>query len=656
MFVGFSCFWGGVVRTLGYPQLVSAGLLLAIFGCAWLYWPALTGPFLLDDFLHLQKLKGQGVVDELSFYNFIGSGTTHLGRILSFLSLLINDVAWPSNAQPFKYTNLMMHCLNGVLVFVLIRKFPSFQSPKGNYIALFAMFLWLVHPFQMSTVMYVIQRITILSSTAMLLVLICYVHGRVILSSGRRVPGLLWMTVGLAVFGVVGLFFKETTIAVLFYIWAIEATLFSDDKVPEMKYWMGLFIWAPLSLVLGYVLVNLEIFNTLTYKYEWTISERVITEPKILAEYAYNFFAPRLSAFSLYHDDYAASKGLLNPISTLFCVILWVATFILACCFRRRYKILAFSVLFFLGGHALEASPLPIELYFEHRNYLPILGFCVLVVNSALSITKRYRVIAAICLGFYLTLMCAQTRVSAEYWGDASKLAVVWNAERAGSLRAGYDYFNYLLEEGRIDEAEAVISELADKHPRDASTKLYRALLFHCDEEWGADLQNDLLTAVSNSKVSVGLLTALDYMGNHLKSDGCPGTTEEFYLLLLQAYVANPKLAGYPAGIADMSMSEAKIHYAAGDLDKTIKALDNAFELTKNFRTKLLQAEILASAGLHDEAQQFFDDVSLSKVNNIADWYYRRLLMQKSKIYLDYARKSELKGREAEGVTGEREQ
>ena len=37
-------------------------------------------------------------------------------------------------------------------------------------------------------------------------------------------------------------------------------------------------------------------------------------------------------------------------------------------------KPVAFGIAFFLGGHLLESTVLPLELYYEHRNYLPSFG------------------------------------------------------------------------------------------------------------------------------------------------------------------------------------------------------------------------------------------------------------------------------------------
>ena len=128
------------------------------------YWPGLTGTFLFDDFPNLSVLGNIGDTDiyhRIVRFTLTGiSGPT--GRPVSLLSFMINDTAWPTSAWSFKYTNLMFHLLNGALVFLLIYKLfriVGIPESKVRWIAFFSALLWLIHPLQTSTVLYVIQQI-----------------------------------------------------------------------------------------------------------------------------------------------------------------------------------------------------------------------------------------------------------------------------------------------------------------------------------------------------------------------------------------------------------------------------------------------------------------------------------------------------------------
>ncbi len=53
---------------------------------------------------------------------------------------------------------------------------------------------------------------------------------------------------------------------------------------------------------------------------------------------------------------------------------------------RKKWPLFAFAVLWFFAGHALESTFLPLEYFFEHRNYLPLLGpiFALVVFMSGM--------------------------------------------------------------------------------------------------------------------------------------------------------------------------------------------------------------------------------------------------------------------------------
>ena len=82
------------------------------------YWAGIKGDFLFDDYPNLEPLGTYGTIDSWDkAKNFINSGFAGpTGRPISLASFLINDNTWPSIAYSFKYTNIMIHLLNGVLL------------------------------------------------------------------------------------------------------------------------------------------------------------------------------------------------------------------------------------------------------------------------------------------------------------------------------------------------------------------------------------------------------------------------------------------------------------------------------------------------------------------------------------------------------------
>ena len=119
----------------------------------------------------------------------------------------------------FKYQNLMLHLINGLLVFWLIlparaatrvdiEAIPLASSISPAWFALAITALWLLHPLHVSTVLYAVQRLVLLASLFMLAALICYVKGRT-LAQTRPVAGATLALIGVGLFGMLGLLSKE---------------------------------------------------------------------------------------------------------------------------------------------------------------------------------------------------------------------------------------------------------------------------------------------------------------------------------------------------------------------------------------------------------------------------------------------------------------
>src|SRR3546814_5561048 len=67
---------------------------------------------------------------------------------------------------------------------------------------------WALHPMQVSTVLYVVQRMTELAALFSLLGLICYVYGRQFVA--RPIAAWTWMASGIGFFGLLAALSKES--------------------------------------------------------------------------------------------------------------------------------------------------------------------------------------------------------------------------------------------------------------------------------------------------------------------------------------------------------------------------------------------------------------------------------------------------------------
>ena len=360
--------------------LLSIGLTLII------YWPGLTGSLILDDYSNLNTLEQISHVSNISEVLFFLSTNISgkLGRPVSLLSFALQHYHFPV-AWWFKYVNLMIHVINGCLIFyflLLVSKLSGLPSHRIKIVALLSALVWLIHPLHVSTVQYVIQRMAELSALFTLAGLISYCIGRQHLTQGKTLTGYLWISFGVIFGGILAILSKENGMLLTLYILVLEFVLF--NKLPKPRYWKAwitVFLIAPLVVFIAYLSLkfNSLVLNTYNAR-EFTLAERLMTEARVLSDYIYKTIITLPHNFGLFHDDYIISHGVLDPPQTGIALLFIMALIASAFYLIKRAPLYSFAILWFFTGHLLESTFIPLEIYFEHRNYLPITGILFAIV------------------------------------------------------------------------------------------------------------------------------------------------------------------------------------------------------------------------------------------------------------------------------------
>jgi hypothetical protein len=124
--------------------LVSALLVLGWF----VYRPALGGTFLLDDISNLGDLRT--VTDFESATGFVLSGTAGpLGRPIALATFVPQASHWDSSAASFLTINILIHLLNGLLLYMFVRQLARELRAGHNdaeFLALVTAAMWLLLP------------------------------------------------------------------------------------------------------------------------------------------------------------------------------------------------------------------------------------------------------------------------------------------------------------------------------------------------------------------------------------------------------------------------------------------------------------------------------------------------------------------------------
>jgi protein O-mannosyl-transferase len=175
---------------------------------------------------------------------------------------------------------------------------------------------------------------------------------------------------------------------------------------------------------------------------EFSLEERLLTQPRVLLFYIGLILFPAVGRFGIWHDDFPTSTSLFSPPDTLLAIFVIVLLFAIAVGVRKRYPLASLGILWFFVGHAMESTFLPLEMIHEHRNYTASFGVLLVLVTFLAHLSRvrmQLKVVTLILLGvassFNLTLR-------AEDWSSFLRHAVSEYLNHPNSARATFHMAN----------------------------------------------------------------------------------------------------------------------------------------------------------------------------------------------------------------------
>lgn len=457
--------------------IVGFVLLIVCILAFLLYMPGLKGDFLFDDYPNLAGLEAYtyqyNFAEAKKFVENGFSGPT--GRPIALASFLSQASAWPSNPYPFKLINLFIHLICGLLlywvIFLLLKSY-QYDKHKSAWIALIATTMWLLHPYLVSTVLYVIQRMAQLSLLFSLLAILGYLKGRSYLLT-NKIKSYLIMSISIGVGTVLATYSKENGALTPLLILVIEF-LHPKGAVKPHKFWRIIFLWLPSIAIVLLLLKELNFADNLWPNRNFNQKERLLTETRVLLDYLSNLYIPRFEKHGLYQDGIIISQSIFSPMTTLIAVVSILVLIITAFIYKKKYPLFSLAILFFFVSHLMESTLIGLEIYFEHRNYvgaiflfLPIATLIYYVYeNKNKKIAISIFIVVLIFLGF-------MTYERTKLWGNKEKLTLYWAQNSPDSPRAQYEIANYLIAKKRMDQAENFLESAVVRLPESAFLNVY---------------------------------------------------------------------------------------------------------------------------------------------------------------------------------------
>jgi len=600
--------------TLAFPRLLPWPLLAAVCATAWLvYAPGLGGGFLFDDFVNLDALGNMGTVDNAqALLRYVTSGTADpTGRPIALLSFLVDANNWPADPAPFLRTNLLLHLANGTLLFCLLRvlgRRMDGADARTDAVAVLGAGLWMLHPLLVSTTLYIVQREAMLAATFILLGLLAWLHGDAVFRRSPR-AGLAWMAAGIGGGTLLALLCKANGALLPLLALVLRATVARnarDDGRTHRMVDLALLL-LPSLVLLAYLAAPLHRLGAPVDGRTWTLGQRLLTEPRVLLDYLHLLVVPRALSTGLYNDAYVVSTGLWRPASTLPALLAVAALLAAGITLRRRAPVVAAGLLFFLAGHLLEAGALPLEPYFEHRNYLPALLLPWPLARWICCWRVRWplRVGASVAL---LAVLAVITWQRATLWGQPDRMAAAWVLQNPGSSRAQSTAASYELAAGHARTARARLAGPWLRHPHDLQLALNYANAACASGGLSPRDAAAIGEALRHAREGDQLLHRwLDRAIDVAASQTCPGLNLAVVERWIAAAMDNTRFAAFAGRRQDLHSLSGRLALLRRQPDRALAEFDRALDALPAPQVGLMQAAMLASAGYHSQALHHLD-------------------------------------------------
>jgi hypothetical protein len=469
--------------TLSHRMFRLASMLCAALACS-VFLPGLPGSFVLDDIrnivenagLHLQSLQ-PGAVLEATYSPQPGSST----RFVPMLTFALDHFRGGGlDPATFKATNIAIHGLTTLVLTLFLRdllRLAGVENARARWAALALALAWALHPLQVSSVLYIVQRMQTLATLFSVLAIWVYLTARQAQIEGRAgrtgwiLAGLLWaIAVGC----------KEDAVLLPAYVLALELTVLRF-RAAHADFAQRLQRGYLIATLLG---AAVFLFLIIPHYWSWdahagrnfSTIERLLTQGRMLCMYLWQILLPLPSHMPFYYDWLQPSRGLVHPWTTLPAWLLLSALLASAWRFRHRRPLFAFGVLLFFSGHFVTSNVIALELAFEHRNHLPLIGIVVAAGDLLALAAARLRLRSVYCGVAVIAILAglaSATVIRARSWNSGLTLAVTstqlapksvraWNAlcvewyELGGGQKVGNPY---------LDEAIPACSKAAELAP-----------------------------------------------------------------------------------------------------------------------------------------------------------------------------------------------
>ncbi|MBF0343505.1 MAG: tetratricopeptide repeat protein [Nitrospirae bacterium] len=459
-------------------------LLLVVVGFL-IYSNTFEVPFFFDDDFNI---VGNSLIKDLRYFTdtsafesaqaIQGIKNFFKTRFIGYLSLAINYKLNGLDVTGYHVFNLFVHVINAILLYYLIvislntpffSKNASLDTLKGKYIyALLGAVLFISHPVQTQAITYIVQRFASLATLFYLLSVVMYVSFRLSAPLHTRRYGFYALSI---LSSLCAMKTKEISFTIPLTIAIYELMFLEGSPKKRVLSLAPLFMTMlviPLTLIGSKgSLSDVEgIGRSIGIASSQSIDrgDYLITQFRVIVTYIRLLFLPAAQNLDYDYPVYRTlfSVEIIFSMLFLFSIIgLAIYLYVLSGRIgeRRFFRLTSFGILWFFVSLLVESSIIPIaDVIFEHRLYLPSVGFCFVLTSGYIIIMDRQETkwfVNAVLIMGLLTLSVATYKRN-EVWRNKISM---WSDVVSKSPNKARPHYNLGVFSGEAGDIKTAFSQ-----------------------------------------------------------------------------------------------------------------------------------------------------------------------------------------------------
>lgn len=422
-------------------------------------------------------------------------------RALTLLSFAVNYHFSEMNLTSYFAFNLSVHLINTILVwliFQLILRTPVIRDyPIAKYAklaAFLAALVYVTHPIMTQAVTYIYQRLASFTTMFYLLTVFNFLKG---LLSEKRVNKILFYSLCFFSFAL-GAISKEIIFTAPIMLLIIYTIFFHQKIKIKAIYVIIAFLAGGVAVYIGTQMLGLQqLFGVKTSYLGEEISNYnyFITQFLVIAKYLQLFIYP----YNLNFDyDWRVINSFWS-IAVILPLILHLCIFAATYYIFKKNRLAAFGIIWIYVTLAVESTIIPIEdIIFEHRMYLPMFGFSIFLISSALSFIKEKHLKAIIItIAAWALINSAFTFYRNMIWDNPISLWSDVIKKSPEKTRAHIFLAHAYINNNELEKAISVYTEAIRKAPDKKSAYMGRAVAYFSMGQYDKAIE-DYTQAIKN--------------------------------------------------------------------------------------------------------------------------------------------------------------